>query len=90
MLDEIRAEIERVVGPAGVNVRLQSLEEGEMLAIVETAEAVCSLPAPDLLECLRKMPDRAGVLALREALEREIYHPSTHLVEGECDPAPGD
>jgi|GEM_PF-3179159 len=69
VLEEIRSEISRVVGPAGVDVRLETKDSAEMVR-VETSDEVCWLPPEELLSLLRPMPDRAGVLALREEIDR--------------------
>ena len=69
MLTEIRGELRRIVGPAGVEAILEPGESGT-LARVETSEAVRRLPPQELLDLLRTLPDGAGPLALLEALDQ--------------------
>jgi uncharacterized FlaG/YvyC family protein len=67
--NQLEAEIQRVVGPAAVQLRLQDQPDDRYVR-VETAEAVWGMPPDDLLEMLKEMPDRAGVLALRQAADQ--------------------
>ena len=69
MLDEIRSELRRVVGPAGVDATLEQRGDLGPAVRVETAEAVRRLPPEELLEVLRGLPERAGPLSLLEALD---------------------
>ena len=69
MLQEIRTELRRVVGPAGAEAALEQHGDLGTAARVETAEAVRHLPPGELLDVLHGLPDRAGPLALLEALD---------------------
>ena len=66
--DQIEREIRRVVDPAGVNVGLAANCQRGEIARVETCEAVWGMPASDFLELFHGMPDRAHILALRQAV----------------------
>jgi hypothetical protein len=70
LFEEIHQEIARVVGPAGVDVWPESDPEYGIVARVETSEAVWRMPPEELLLMLHGMPNRAGVLALREEADR--------------------
>ena len=69
MLDEIRSELGRIVGPAGADATWEERSDLGTAVRVETAEAVRRLPPRKLLDVLRGVPDRAGPLALLEALD---------------------
>ncbi|MBW3538679.1 MAG: hypothetical protein KY476_00265 [Planctomycetes bacterium] len=66
MLESIRKELRRVVGQAGVDV---AAEDADVVRI-ETADDVHHLPRQELLRVLNGMCDGAGILALREELDR--------------------
>jgi hypothetical protein len=69
MLTEIQGELRRIVGPAGVEATLEP-DRANSLVRIETAEAVRRLPAGEVLELLRSVPDGAGPLALLESLDQ--------------------
>jgi hypothetical protein len=71
--DQIETELERVVGSAGVSLHYQQCEPHGRYVRIETAEAVWGMPPEDLLRMLSEMPDRAGILALRQAADQ---HPA--------------
>jgi hypothetical protein len=68
VLTEIQEELRRVVGAAGAEAALEA--DGPPLIRVETCEAVRRLPPEELRDVLRSLPDRAGPLALLEALDQ--------------------
>jgi hypothetical protein len=70
LLEEIRHEVHRVVGPAGMEVELHADPACGAIVRIETYEAVWAMQPEDLLHLLRAMPDRAGVLAVREEADR--------------------
>ena len=69
MLQEIRQEMERIVGPTGVTADWQECEDGQRIVRVETAEAVWGMRPQRLLSLLKGLPDKAGVLALRQTAD---------------------
>ena len=69
MLQEIQTELRRVVGAAGAEASLEERSDLGTAARVETTEAVRHLPPQELLDVLHGLPDRAGPLALLEALD---------------------
>ncbi|HUG93513.1 MAG TPA: hypothetical protein VML55_21920 [Planctomycetaceae bacterium] len=69
MLEQIRNELQRVVGPAGAAAMLEERDDLGSAVRVDTAEAVRRLPPGELLELLRELPDRAGPLAMLDALD---------------------
>ena len=68
MLQQIETELQRVIGPTGVDVRIDTACQPP-LARVETAEAVWGMEPKAFLELLKELPDRAGILALRQAVD---------------------
>lgn len=71
MLDEIKAELNRVIGSAGVDVCLEEHADLGTAVRVETADDVHHVSPEQFLALLKRMPDRAGVLALREELDAQ-------------------
>jgi hypothetical protein len=71
--EQVGSELRRVVGPAGYDVRLTDRSDGKLLVRVDAAEAVWAMCPDDLIGLLQSMPDRAGPLALRQAVDQ---HPS--------------
>lgn len=67
---EVRAQLQRVIGPAGYDMRVTHREDGKVLVRVDAAEAVWAMCPEDLMELLQSMPDRAGPLALRQAVDQ--------------------
>jgi len=70
---QVDSELRRVIGPAGYDVRLTDRSDGKLLVRVDAAEAVWAMCPDDLIGLLQTMPDRAGPLALRQAVDQ---HPS--------------
>lgn len=68
-LDAINAELRRVVGAAGATATLEEHDDLGLAARVETSQNVCHVAPERLLEILRALPDHAGPLAMREAIE---------------------
>lgn len=66
----VEAELRRVVGPAGYDMRVTHREDGKVLVRIDAAEAVWAMCPGDLLGVLQAMPDRAGPLALRQAVDQ--------------------
>lgn len=69
MLDQIRHELERVVGASGVKVEWQDCEDGQRLVRIETAESICGMRPQRLVTLLKSLPDKAGILALRQTID---------------------
>lgn len=73
MIEEIQAELQRLVGGNAAEVATeQTAETANRRVKLTTANAVYSLPANELLIELRKLPDRIGVEALRQAVEQKF------------------
>lgn len=68
--EEVRSELQRVIGAAGYDMRVTHREDGKVLVRIDAAEAVWGMCPDDLMELLRTMPDRAGPLALRQAVDQ--------------------
>jgi hypothetical protein len=68
MIEAIKAELKRVVGPSGVTAMLDSSCDPPVVR-VEIAEAVWGMEPAAFLELLKNLPDRAGVLPLRQAVD---------------------
>jgi hypothetical protein len=69
MLQEIRQELDRVIGATGVTVQWHDCEDGQRIVRVETAEAVFGMRPQRLLSMLKGLPDKAGILALRQTAD---------------------
>ena len=70
---QIRAELTRIIGPAGYDVRITHQEDGKLLVRIDAAEAVWAMCPEELVELLQSMPDRAGPLALRQAVDQHPH-----------------
>ncbi|HJT33636.1 MAG TPA: hypothetical protein VJ783_16440 [Pirellulales bacterium] len=71
--EQIGAELRRVVGPAGYELRFDTQPDGKVMVRMDAAEAVWGMCPDDLLQLLREMPDRAGLLALRQAVDQHPH-----------------
>src|SRR5690349_11572024 len=67
---QVESELRRIIGPAGYNLRITHREDGKLLVRIDAAEAVWAMCPGDLLDLLHSMPDRAGPLALRQAVDQ--------------------
>lgn len=69
----IQQELERVVGGGAVSVTdVATQTPANPRVRLETAQSVYELPANRTLIFLEKLPDRIGVEAFREAIERRF------------------
>jgi hypothetical protein len=69
MLNQIQQEMARIVGPTGVDLQWYDCDDGQRIVRVETAEAVWGMRPQRLLTLLKGLPDKAGILALRQAVD---------------------
>lgn len=65
----IQEELQWVIGPAGVDAALVEHDDLGFAVRLETAQHVYEVGSDYLLEVLTQLPDLAGPLALREAIE---------------------
>ena len=72
ILQDLRSELRRVVGAAGVDVVLEDRDDLGTAARVETADHVAHADPHELLAVLQELPDNSGPLALRESMEQNI------------------
>ncbi|HEX5443341.1 MAG TPA: hypothetical protein VFW87_05920 [Pirellulales bacterium] len=71
--EQIHEELKRVIGSAGYEVRFDPQADGKVMVRIDAAEAVWGMCPDDLLQLLREMPDRAGLLALRQAVDQHPH-----------------
>lgn len=73
MKARISEQIERIVGPAGVDViDVHNDDPANPRVRVETAHVSYVLPANRLMALLKQLPDDIGVLPFRKAIEDEF------------------
>lgn len=73
MSQELKSELERLVGGNAIEIEEEPTSSPANRRVqLTTANASYSLPANELLMELRKLPDKIGVEALRETIERKF------------------
>jgi hypothetical protein len=71
--EQVDSELRRVIGATGYEMRVTDGSDGQLLVRIDAAEAVWAMCPDDLIGLLQSMPNRAGPLALRQAVDQ---HPS--------------